>query len=302
MLNVGWRMLDVLTFPMDIYVLRDGKKIGPFSEETARTLIKQGDVQEADMACRLGASEWEPLGKVLETPVSAPGEPLPSDSTEPATAAQIAFLSYFGIAVPAGLRQEAAEKLVADAAADPRNARRLTMWEVDRLRFHPELFVAEVQAKKEDRAQFFFDLCQTAGSDYFTGVTKAHCKVLVDFLDVKFPRWDARDAEATEHYFFPAVAEKFPQLVNKAWRGRFRYGEGLVTPGARATRKSPTAKLAKPVDSPWRAIARGLALGLCILGVLYVVHRAMHGAKWGGWGTSAFSFSAPPSSESPAGD
>ena len=173
-----------------------------------------------------------------------------------------------------------------DAVDDPSNAKRLAMWSVDRLHLYPDLFTAEALAKKENRAQFFFDLCQTAGSDYFTGVTKAHCKVLVDFLDVKFPRWGETDAEATERYFFPAVAEKFPQLVNKAWRGRFRYGEGLVTPGVKTTRNSPTAKLVKPSDSPVRAIARGAALGLCVLGVLYVVHHVMHGGKWG-WGSTS---------------
>jgi hypothetical protein len=266
---------------MDIYILRNDKKIGPFGEETVRTLIKQGDVVETDMACRHGASEWEPLGTVLETPAPTPIDPPAGGSTEPATAAQIAFLSYFGIALPVGLLQEAASKLVTAAAADPKNARRLTMWQVDRLRLHPELFAAEEQAKKGNRAQLFFDLCQTAGEDYFTGVTKAHCQVLVAFLDVKFPRWDAKDAEATERYFFPAIAEKFPQLVNKAWRGRFRYGEGLVTPGAKATRKSPTAKLAQASDSPLRAIARGVVLGVCMLGVLYVVYHAMHGGSWG---------------------
>ena len=74
-----------------------------------------------------------------------------------------------------------------------------------------------------------------------------------------------------------AIAEKFPQLVNKAWRGRFRYGEGLVAPGVKTTRKSPTTKLVKSSDSPVRAIARGVVLGLCVLGVLYVVHHVMHG-------------------------
>jgi len=266
---------------MDIYILRDGKKIGPFSEEAVRTLLKQGDVQEVDMACRHGVSDWEPLVKVLETPTPAPLDAAPSDDMEPATAAQIAFLSYFGIVIPAGLLTDAADKLVAGAIGDPKNARRLAMWSVDRLHLYPDLFAAEAQAKMENRAQFFFDLCQTAGADYFAGVTKAHCKVLVDFLDVTFPRWDAKDAEATERYFFPAIAEKFPQLVNKAWRGRFRYGEGLLPPGVRATRKSPTAKLAKASNSPAKAIARGVVLGLCVLCVLYVVRHVMRGGKWG---------------------
>jgi hypothetical protein len=279
---------------VNIYILRDGEKIGPFSEEAVRTLLQQGDVEENDLGCRKGDTEWESLSVLLDTPPPpseeppiapeepspSPAEPPPPISTEPATAAQIAFLSYFGIGIPAGLLKDAAEKLIASATEDPKNAKRLAMWEVDRLHLHPELFAAELQAKKENRAHFFFDLCQTAGSDYFTGVTKAHCKVLVDFLDVKFPRWDAHEADATERYFFPAVAEKFPQLVNKAWRGKLHYGHGLGGATAKTTRKSPTSKLARRSDSPIKAIIRGLVLGLCILGVLYGVHRATQGGKW----------------------
>jgi len=262
---------------MNIYIMRDGQKIGPFGEEAVRVLIEQGDVDEEDLACRKGSSDWEPLSKVLNSPAPAAAEPPPSISTEPATAAQIAFLSYFGISIPAGLLKDVAEKLITKATEDPQNAKRLAMWNTDRLNLHPDLFAAEAQAKKENRAQFFFDLCQTAGSDYFTGVTKAHCQVLVAFLDVKFPRWDAHEAEATERYFFPAIAEKFPQLVNKAWRGRLHYGQGPTAVGAKASRKSPTAKLARRADSPLRAIMRGLLLGLFILGVLYAVHRTMEG-------------------------
>ncbi len=253
--------------------MRDGRKIGPFSEEAARVLLEQGDVEEEDLACREGAAEWEPLGEVLKTPSSAPAAPTSGYGAEPPTPAQMAFLSYFGIATPPGLLREAAGQIIAGAAADPQSAQRLAAWQIERLRLHPDLFAAEALATKENRAQFFFDLCQTAGADYFTGVTKAHCQVLVAFLDVKFPRWDAHGAEAAERYFFPAIAEKFPQLVNKAWRGRLRYGEGPAA--VKATRKLRTAKLARRPDLPLRAVMRGLVLGLCILGVLYLAHRVM---------------------------
>jgi len=76
-----------------------------------------------------------------------------------------------------------------------------------------------------------------------------------------------------ESYFFPAVAEKFPQLVNKPYRNRFHYREGLLAPGA--TRKNPTSKLARKPASPIAAIFRGLMLGLVILAVLYLIHRAV---------------------------
>lgn len=274
---------------MNIYILRDGQKIGPFSEEAVRTLLQQGDVEEEDLACRQGASEWEPLNKVLETPSDSPAEtpaepppPIhePEPEPEPATAEQIAFLSYFGIEIPVGLQKEEAEARVTKAKEDPKNAKRVALWDIEKLKLHPDLFAAELKARKEDRAQFFRDLCQTAGSDYFTGVTKAHCQVLVAFLDVKFPRWDANEADATERYFFPAVAEKFPQLVNKTWRGKFQYGQSPVAGSAKVPGKTPTAKLAQHSSSPIGAIFRGLLLGLCILGALYVGYVGTHGWNW----------------------
>lgn len=266
---------------MNIYILRDGEKMGPFSDEAVRTLIQQGDMDEEDLACREGDSEWDPVRKVLETTTPAPVDPPPAESTEPentepATAQQLAFLSYFEIPTPAGLLKEAADELATKATEDPRNARRLLLWKVDRLRLHPDLFPEEVRAKKENRAQFFHTVCQAYGADYFTGVTKAHCQVLVAFLDVAFPRWDAKESEAAEKYFFPAVAEKFPQLVNKTWRGRFHYGHGVTA----AVSKSPTAKLMQEAASPIGAFFRGLLLGLGILGLLYVGYVGTHGWNW----------------------
>ncbi|HSI13411.1 MAG TPA: DUF4339 domain-containing protein [Chthoniobacter sp.] len=266
---------------MNIYLVRDGEKVGPFSDNALRAMLEQGEVEADDLACRKGDDTWEPLGVVLDkVDAASPEPPPPAPAPEPATAAQIAFLSYFGADIPAGLDKEAAEKLITQASEDPKKAKQLAKWNVERLQLHPELFVVEVQAKKENRALFYFDLCLAVGSDYFTGVTKAHCQVLVAFLDVKFPRWDANDADATEKYFFPAISEKFPQLVNKAWKGRFHYGHSPSAPGgAKATRKSPTSKLAQKPDSAIGAIFRGIVLGLCILGLLFGVYYAMHRGK-----------------------
>ena len=50
---------------MDIYILRDGKEIGPFSEETTQTLLKQGSVVIGDLAWRPGMEKWVPLHDVL---------------------------------------------------------------------------------------------------------------------------------------------------------------------------------------------------------------------------------------------
>lgn len=61
-----------------IYVARDGKQFGPYSEEEVRSNLKTGDVSLDDLAWSEGATDWVPLSKLLG--VSAP-PPLPTIST-----------------------------------------------------------------------------------------------------------------------------------------------------------------------------------------------------------------------------
>ncbi|MEO7796864.1 MAG: DUF4339 domain-containing protein, partial [Opitutaceae bacterium] len=273
---------------MEIYILRDGKEMGPLTREATQTLLKDGSLLMGDFAWCPGMSDWGPLSAIL-TPASAAnaGNSSPEASSpeprvsEPATEKQKAFFSYLGIAFSPELAKDQAAMLVNDAMEDPKHTERLRQWNDDRLRLHPDLFAAEIQAKKENRANRFFELCQTEGATYFTTITKAHCQVLVGFLDVKFPNWDARETEAAWNYFYPAIAEKFPQLVQKQWRGKFHYAEGPRV-SAEMTRKAPTAKLKKTGASPLAAVARGIVFGVLILAVLYAVHLAMqHGAGTG---------------------
>jgi hypothetical protein len=273
---------------MDIYILRHEKQIGPFSDDATQTLLRQGTISAADLAWRPGLSGWQPLGVVLKSlsvpsPIGA-NQPPPVPATVPvelATSQQVALLNHLAIPLPGNLSKADAEDLIAKASEEPGNAARFTRWSQDRLRLHPELFAEEIAAKKIDRVQYYLECCEAEGAEYFNGVTKAHCQVLVAFLDVKFPRWDARDTGAMEAYFFPAIAEKFPQLVNKSWRGKFQYLEGPG--GSGTTRKSPTSKLVRPAVSPIAAIFRGLVLGLIILAILYAVHRAMQHGRFRGF-------------------
>lgn len=266
---------------MDIYIVHDGQETGPFSENAARELLSQGGVAETDFAWRTGMEKWIPLSELLAadkpvTPVAGSTPPPPSDGKfEPATPKQKALLSFLGITIPAEMSRDQAARRVNDAMEDSANAERLKLWNEERLRLHPELFAAEIQAKKENRATYFLELCQTTGAKYLSGISKAHCQVLVQFLDIKFPNWDARESEAAEHYFFPAVAEKFPQLVHKQWRGRLRYVEGLkVSP--EIVNKSMATQTRRTATSPLAAVVRGVALGLVILAVLYLGYRTMH--------------------------
>ena len=280
---------------MDIFILSDGKEIGPLTEETAQTLITQGSVTATDLAWRTGMADWAPLGELLrdkseqsdpsESAPAASRSPSPADEApaeikpaiEPASARQKVFLGYLSIDFPEDLSKEQASALLNDAIEDPGFADQIGRWSAERLRLHPDLFAAEIHARKENRANHFFEICQTEGAQYFTRITKAHCQVLVGFLDVKFPTWDSRMEDAATNYFFPAIAEKFPQLIERQWKDRFHYAEG---PGTESIRKTSAARFKKRAVTPIEAVLRGVALGLAVLGVLYLGQRMI--PRWMG--------------------
>ena len=280
---------------MDIYILRDGKEIGPFSEETTQTLLKQGSIREVDYAWHPGLPKWIPLTDVLRPPAPAletPPPPPPSAAVETplpalspaanlpkagesATEKQKALLAYLGIPFSSETSKDQAALLVNDAMEDAKNGARLVQWNTDRLKLHPELFAAEIQAKKESRAGEFFEICEREGAEHFTKITKAHCQVLVGYLDVKFPNWD-EDREAARKYFFPAVAEKFPQLVARSWKGKLRYATGPKIAAELNRQRPATGKLRKRTKSPGlplAAIGRGLVFGVLILAMYFFVQK-----------------------------
>ena len=287
---------------MDIYILRDGKEIGPFSDETTQTLLHQGSIAESDYAWHSGLPKWIPLAEVLhpaapalETPPPPPptaalGTPLPAAAPvadlpkagESATAKQKALLAYLGASFSPEISKDQAALLVNDAMEDAKNGARLVQWNTDRLKLHPELFAAEIQTKKESRSTEFFEVCESEGAEYFTKITKAHCQVLVGYLDVKFPNWDG-DKDAAKKYFFPAVAEKFPQLVAKPWRGKLRYATGPKIAAEISRQRPATGKLRKRAKPgfPLAAIGRGVVFGVLILGMFFFVQKVLNakGAK-----------------------
>jgi hypothetical protein len=245
---------------MEIHIFRNGAKQGPYDEGTVRRLLSEGRLKSTDHAWHEALPDWIPLAQVLPTPFpESRSVPARDDSTiriqldavrltpapdvaaaaetvaapqpdggagEPASPRQKVFLSYMGISFPPDLTKESASLLVSEAMENPRNQTRLSRWSEDRLRLHPEIFVTELLAHKENRPERFHGLVESEGAEVFKKVSKAHCQVLVSFLDVKYPNWDAKESEATWNYFFPALAEKFPQLVTKPWRGKLHFPEG----------------------------------------------------------------------------
>jgi hypothetical protein len=280
---------------MDIYILRAGQQTGPYSEADVNTLLKDGAAKLDDFAWRDGLPTWQPLSSVLY-PKSASGifPPPPKDAPTPtpepflspvaaakmeaaeaaksdpgrpesATPKQKAFLTFLGIDFPGSLTKERATALLDAAAENPHKTDRMTRWENEKLRLHPELFAEELQARKENRAQRFLEVCQEEGADYFHDVTRAHTQVLVTYLDVQHPHWDER-ANASR-YLFAALAEKFPQLVKMSAKSQLKYPGGPKA--ADEMERSGVATRPRKKRSPFVAMARGIGIGLILLAALY---------------------------------
>jgi hypothetical protein len=126
---------------MEIYILHDGKELGPFNEETTQSMLKRGEVLISELAWKPGMAEWIPLHSVLYPAPAATGQrppPPPRGAvSEPAGARQKAFLSYMGIAFEPEITRDAAALLVNDALENPKDPGRLMKWNEDRLRLHP---------------------------------------------------------------------------------------------------------------------------------------------------------------------
>ena len=292
---------------MDIYILREGKEIGPFTEAKAHTLIRQGSIGIGDLSWRPGMSQWLPLSEVVPTLAAREPEPIETEaaapelpSAEPATAKQRALLSYLGLTDPVPTKAQAA-LVISDAMEDPAHTVRFAQWQTDRFKLQPELFSAEQQARRENRAVHFLELAHTDGAAYFTKVTKAHAQVLISYLDVEFPNWDANEATAALNYFFPAVAEKFPQLVNPQWQGRLKYAAGpRVAPELGGSLTAAPQRPAGNGTSPLRAIGRGLFFGVLILAIAWFVRQVMTGGISLPTKTSGTTSVAPAAPSAPA--
>lgn len=225
---------------MEIYLLREQQEVGPYGADDVRSWLNLGQVSASELAWAPGLETWVPLETILEphlakaeiAPEPQPAAPTPVAARTilkprpKATAQQKAFLSYMGVSFAAEITSEEAQYLSDEVSHDPKLTARKNRWEEDRLDLHPEMFAEELKERRANRPTYFHKLVQAEGGDCFTGVTKAHCQVLVGYLDVNHPRWDANLRDAAWHYFFPAIAEKFPQLVHKEWRPKLKFKEG----------------------------------------------------------------------------
>jgi len=239
---------------MEYYLLRNGEQFGPYADEALRAYLKSGEVRPDDLAWCAGAADWKPVAQLLAPPAG-----------EPATPRQQAFLAFMGVTTPPGATRQQGAVLVNDAMEN--DPSRLARWNAERLQLHPDIFAEEIQARKEGRAQRFFEHCQREGASWFEKVAKAHCQVLVGHLDVHSPRWDAQESEAAEKHFFPALAQKFPQLLTAAGRAHFKVVESSKPGDFPRKSTSPVTKHSPPSSAGRQlfALFRGAIYGALIL-------------------------------------
>jgi hypothetical protein len=244
---------------MEYYLLRNGEQFGPYLEAALRGYLESGEARADDLAWHEGAEDWKPVAQCLTEP------PDGGPAAEPASPRQQAFLAFMGVTMPPGTTRQQAAVLVNDAMEN--DPSRLARWNAERLKLHPDIFADEIQARKEGRAQLFFEHCQRDGIAWFEKVAKAHCQVLVAHLDVHSPNWDAHPSEAAAKYFFPALARKFPQLVTPAGRAHFEPADPAKTADAPKKHSSAVAKHTRPSPAGRRALAilRGAIYGALVL-------------------------------------
>jgi hypothetical protein len=264
---------------MNIFILRDGEQTGPFNEQAVQDMISRGATRLKDLAWRKGLPAWLPLGEVLNPGSQKPSDPPPavqlsgvrmaSESAGLPTAKQKALLTYLGVELSSSASKADAALLVSDALENPKFQARLAKWSEEKLRINPEAFADEIQHRKAGRAAYYMELCQTEGDGVVKEVTKAHCQVLVESLDKRFPAWESDPKVALWHYFLPSIAEHFPMLLQPEWKSKLRMGSVPKSAPTKAAAATSGALLVAPAKDagPMRAALRGVAYGLATLAI-----------------------------------
>ncbi|MEO6742459.1 MAG: GYF domain-containing protein [Chthoniobacteraceae bacterium] len=270
---------------MDIFIIREGRQTGPFSEDAVKAFLTEGTARPADMGWCRGMAEWRPLGEVL-TPgsgkvgVAATPPPAATNGTVenhvPATAKQKAFLTYLGAEFGENLTKERAALAVSDAMETPKLQARIRKWYDDKLRMHAEVFQDEIDFRKANRTARYLERIQTEGADVLKDVTKAHVQVLVESLDKRQPGWESEPESALWDHLLPALGEHFPQLVQPAHKGHLKPGSA-VKRGSSLTRgiagTAGIAMLPPRAAGTLGAMLRGIVLGAIALGGIVVGHQ-----------------------------
>ncbi len=271
---------------MDIFIIREGRQAGPFSEDAVKAFLTEGTARPADLGWIKGMAEWRSLGEVLklradEKKGSATTPPAASNGANgthevhvPATDKQKAFLKYLGAEFGENLTKQRAALAVSDALETPKLQPRIRKWHDEKLRLHAGIFQDELDYRRANRTNRYLERIQTEGADVLKDVTKAHVQVLVESLDKKSPGWESDRESALWDFLLPALGSHFPQLVQPAHKATLKVGGSRV---ARAATRgmSATAGVVPPPRQTGTvgAMLRGVILGVIALGGILVGHH-----------------------------
>ena len=89
---------------MQIYLLKDDKQIGPYTEEQLRGMVKAGTISASEFAWHEGIKEWQPLNRIISFLAGMPVPPQPPAHLGlrgPTAARKLAATSIISIAVAA---------------------------------------------------------------------------------------------------------------------------------------------------------------------------------------------------------
>ena len=268
---------------MDIFIIRDGRQTGPFSEDAVRASLTDGTARPGDLGWRKGMAEWQALREVLKpqreqaddavTPPPADAGTGAAQAAEvPATAKQKAFLKYLGAEFGENLTKQRAAIAVSDAMETPKLQSRIRKWQDEKLHMHADIFQDELDFRRANRTARYLERIQTEGAEVLKDATKAHVQVLVESLDKRQPGWEAEPESALWDYLLPAISEHFPQLVQPAYKGRLKLG-GAAKIGSSAARGAVHASAGAVMPPPrvtgtFGAMLRGIVLGVIALGAI----------------------------------
>ena len=262
---------------MEIFIIREGRQTGPFSEDAVKAFLTEGTARPADMGWRKGMAEWRALSEVLKPQREQSGDAAtpPSATTGgaeeihvPATAKQKAFLKYLGAEFGENLTKQRAALAVSDAMETPKLQARIRKWNDDKLRMHADIFQDEIDFRRANRTVRYLERIQTDGTEVLKDVTKAHVQVLVESLDKRQPGWESEPESALWDYLLPAIGEHFPQLVQPAYRGRLKLAgpAKIGSPATRGVVAGAGIVMPPPATGTFGAMLRGIALGVIALG------------------------------------
>lgn len=198
-----------------IHLARDGQELGCFSLDQLPGWLADGTLNGQEFGWREGWKQWRHISDLVEVDLATPR--------------QLAFLNYLRVPMPKALMKQQASDLIEATLQKNSEAGISNNWATDRFRLHPDLYAHELLDWKESRAEELHEaLIDGELSFMFTRLSKRDIQSVIDYLDGRFPGWDAfwRSANGYEvnpalliECFLPAISLRTPEKIKARFRG-----------------------------------------------------------------------------------